>query len=73
MLNKEEDIPAYTIKTVDDPKSLNKIIYIKTSQEQSVNERNGRLVGEKGRQVAWEDSHLRRTSAQNPKAFKAYK
>ncbi|KAH0897897.1 hypothetical protein HID58_047465 [Brassica napus] len=47
VINKEEDIAAYTIKTVDDPKSLNKIIYIKTSQEQSVNERNGRLVGEK--------------------------
>nr|VDD23113.1 unnamed protein product [Brassica oleracea] len=47
VINKEEDIAAYTIKTVDDPKSLNKIIYIKPSQEHSVNERNGRLVGEK--------------------------
>lgn len=28
MINKEEDIAAYTIKTVDDPRTLNKILYI---------------------------------------------
>lgn len=29
MINKEEDIAAYTIKTVDDPKTVNKILYNK--------------------------------------------
>ncbi|CAA7027545.1 unnamed protein product [Microthlaspi erraticum] len=29
VINKEEDIAAYTIKTVDDPRTLNKILYIK--------------------------------------------
>lgn len=28
VINKEEDIAAYTIKTVDDPRTLNKILYI---------------------------------------------
>lgn len=28
VINKEQDIAAYTIKTVDDPKTLNKIVYI---------------------------------------------
>ncbi|KAG7587117.1 NAD(P)-binding domain superfamily [Arabidopsis thaliana x Arabidopsis arenosa] len=29
VINKEEDIAAYTIKAVDDPRTLNKILYIK--------------------------------------------
>ncbi|WZY76926.1 isoflavone reductase homolog P3-like [Brassica rapa] len=29
VINKEEDIAAYTIKTVDDPKTVNKILYNK--------------------------------------------
>ena len=28
MINKEEDIAAYTIKAVDDPRTLNKTLYI---------------------------------------------
>jgi len=31
VINKEEDIAAYTIKAVDDPRTLNKILYIKPS------------------------------------------
>lgn len=29
VFNKEEDIATYTIKAVDDPKTLNKILYIR--------------------------------------------
>lgn len=29
IFNKEEDIGAYTIKAVDDPRTLNKILYIR--------------------------------------------